>query len=252
MATFDVEQTAFDPGKPAAVEPARMRSDCAPIDLFAEVGKDHYVRIYGRAAAPVLPMNKWPTRVDKWRDLIRAASAKWQIPACLIAAVMSIESGGIESAKSPAGAIGLMQLMPSTYNWLMARPKGTPVDFAEASDPERNIDLGANLLRKLMVSTGGNLVALAADYNAGKQRCGELKECQPSDWNLRVNCGYIDHVLGGYNAAIAAGYEDHPARIVNTAPKSNAKGILAVVGSCLAAAAATVWIVKARRQHGGA
>lgn len=247
MASFDIETVAFDPGKPAAVEPAKMRSDCADAATFAMAGQGGIISVYGRGPAPVVPKNKWPKRVDQWRDLIRSASNKWGIPASLIAGVISIESGGIPEAKSPAGALGLMQLMPSTYNWLMGRPKGTPVDFAEATDPERNIDLGSNLLRKLMVSTGGNLVALAADYNAGKQRCGNLAECQPDDWNLKVNCGYVDHVLGGYNAAIDAGYEPYASPFVKPQPSSSKTGIVVVALASMTAAVATAWIVRARK-----
>ena len=57
---------------------------------------------------------------DPWGPYINEAAARYFIPAQWIRAVMQQESGGEEQAVSPVGAMGLMQLMPETYQVLEA------------------------------------------------------------------------------------------------------------------------------------
>jgi cell wall-associated NlpC family hydrolase len=86
-----------------------------------------------------------------------AAEAKYHLPAGMLAAVAQQESGGNSRAVSPAGAEGLMQLMPSTA----ASYGVNPFDPAQAIDAAGKI-LGASLRRY----DGSVSLALAA-YNAG-------------------------------------------------------------------------------------
>ena len=92
-----------------------------------------------------------------YAGLIDAAAARTGVPADLIAAVARQESGFDPRAVSPAGAQGLMQLMPGT-----ARGLGV----ADPFDPAQAIDGGARLLRSLLDRFGRTDLALAA-YNAG-------------------------------------------------------------------------------------
>lgn len=98
-------------------------------------------------------------RAEKWIDLIKAASSRYNVPVSLIEAVITQESGFRPDVVSPKGAIGLMQLMPGTasrYNvdpWI----------------PSQNIMGGTALLHQLLTQYNGDLDLTLAAYNAGSK-----------------------------------------------------------------------------------
>jgi len=92
-----------------------------------------------------------------YRDLFVQAGAKYGVSPKLLAAVAKVESGYDPHAVSPAGARGLMQLMPST-----ARGLGVGDSF----DPAQAINGGAKLLAQNLREFKSVPLALAA-YNAG-------------------------------------------------------------------------------------
>src|SRR5215471_14306688 len=53
---------------------------------------------------------------DPWGPYIREAAARYRVPERWVRAVMRQESGGEQQATSPVGAMGLMQVMPATYD----------------------------------------------------------------------------------------------------------------------------------------
>lgn len=92
-----------------------------------------------------------------YADLFNAAGAKYGVDPKLLAAVAKQESSYNPKAVSPAGARGLMQLMPAT-----ARSLGV----TDPCDPAQAVDGAAKLLRDLLREFGRTDLALAA-YNAG-------------------------------------------------------------------------------------
>jgi len=107
---------------------------------------------------------------DPWGPYIVEASQRFDVPQRWIREVMHVESGGHEYAAngqlitSPVGAMGLMQVMPETYDELQAR-----YDLGgDAYDPHNNILAGAAYLRE-MYDIYGSPGFLAA-YNAGPKR----------------------------------------------------------------------------------
>jgi len=96
-------------------------------------------------------------RTERYRDLIEHHSRLHHVDAALVQAIVYTESGGDALAVSPAGARGLMQLMPGT-----ARELGVE----DPLNPEQSISSGIRYLHDLLDDYGSTEVALWA-YNAG-------------------------------------------------------------------------------------
>jgi soluble lytic murein transglycosylase-like protein len=88
---------------------------------------------------------------------IQAAAARHGVDSLLLAAIVKAESGFNPDAVSARGAVGLMQILPSTAN----------EEMAQLFDPARNLDCGAAYLRSLLEAFGGDLELSLAAYNAG-------------------------------------------------------------------------------------
>ena len=103
----------------------------------------------------------------------------WQVDKALIFAHALQESQFRTDATSPAGAHGVMQLMPATAQ-MVARHQGRTIDPSSLSQPATSIDLGQAYLRELAdngSSTGGLLPKVIAAYNAGPNSV--------ANWNAR-------------------------------------------------------------------
>jgi soluble lytic murein transglycosylase-like protein len=92
-------------------------------------------------------------------SIIYNEARKNNLPPELVAAVVHTESQFVPTARSGAGAVGLMQLVPRTGRWLGAR---------NLVDPTQNIVAGAKYLRYLMDRFDGNTQNAIAAYNAGE------------------------------------------------------------------------------------
>lgn len=99
-------------------------------------------------------------------DLIDTYAPKYGIPRELLAAVIMAESGFDPKARSSAGAIGLMQLMPTTAEEMAGR-MGIEYDEYALTDPEYNISMGTYYLAYLYRNLGENWDTALAAYNAG-------------------------------------------------------------------------------------
>jgi soluble lytic murein transglycosylase-like protein len=91
-------------------------------------------------------------------EIISKAADRYQLPKKLIQAVIHHESGFKPDAVSPAGASGLMQLMPAT-----ARGLGVSNIF----DPEENVFAGTKYLKQMLDKYNGDIDLALAAYNAG-------------------------------------------------------------------------------------
>ena len=102
-------------------------------------------------------------------------------------AVIRQESSFDIAAGSPAGARGLMQLMPATAA-ATARKLGLPVSLpALTGDPAYNIRLGSAFLRGLLDQFDGSVPLAVAAYNAGPRRVAEWIEANGDPRGARVD-----------------------------------------------------------------
>lgn len=104
---------------------------------------------------------------QKYEQQVRHASIEFGVEEPLIYAVIRTESGFRPEVESAAGASGLMQLMPSTFDWLQESLNGGIVYGSDSlSDPDINIRYGTYLLSILLKQYEVRDTAVAA-YNAG-------------------------------------------------------------------------------------
>lgn len=117
----------------------------------------------GVPQSAITPNSPTPAKGGKggtaqWAGTVNTLSQKYGVDPNLVMALMRQESGGNPTAKSKAGAMGLMQLMPAT-----AKGLGVKDPF----DPAQNIEGGIKYLAQKMKQHGGNLDHVLASYNAG-------------------------------------------------------------------------------------
>jgi soluble lytic murein transglycosylase len=126
----------------------------------------------------------------------------FQVDPALVYAVARQESGFDPMALSPAGATGLMQLMPDTAS--LVAPKLQNSLF----DPSTNLEVGQRYLRTLMAdpNIGENLLLLAVAYNRGSGNPARFRQMLDHDDPLLAvesiktdeTRGFIQHVLTNY------------------------------------------------------
>lgn len=123
---------------------------------------------------------RWlPPVLDPWKPLILAAATKHNVDPNVLAIMMLVESAGNPQAKSPAGAVGLLQIMPKTGESIAKERQLRDYSPDKLSDPATNIDFGAWYLARQVDTFGKNKDAAtrvelaAAAYNGGTQRVRE-------------------------------------------------------------------------------
>ena len=103
----------------------------------------------------------------RYEHLVRGHAENYRLDPALLAAVIYQESKFDPDARSPSGAIGLMQLLPGTAKGIATRTGGTRFRTDDLLDPEINVRYGSWYLRHLLDKYGSEELALAA-YNGGQ------------------------------------------------------------------------------------
>jgi soluble lytic murein transglycosylase-like protein len=115
--------------------------------------------------------------------LIREAAGRYKLDEDLIRAVIRAESSFDPLQVSPAGAKGLMQIMPILAKELNVR---------DPFDPRQNIMAGAKYLRRLLDAHSGNVSLALASYNAGPSTVARYKGMPP----FRETRNYVKKIKG--------------------------------------------------------
>ena len=126
------------------------------------------IAVLGAAALALYRSNfvqhlRYPLRYEA---IVRGHAKDDGLDPALLAAVIYTESHFNASARSDAGAIGLMQLLPATANGIALRTGGASFVVDDLYVPELNVRYGAWYLRDLLNRYGDERTALAA-YHAG-------------------------------------------------------------------------------------
>jgi soluble lytic murein transglycosylase len=103
----------------------------------------------------------------EYEQIVRGHARNYDLDPALLAAVVYVESRFDPNARSEAGAMGLMQLLPETAKGIALRTGGDRFVVADLRDPEINVRYGSWYLSHLEGTYGDMRLALAA-YHAGQ------------------------------------------------------------------------------------
>jgi soluble lytic murein transglycosylase-like protein len=138
------------------------------------------------AAAP--PSGPAARGANPYDGMIKRTAQRHDLDPALLNAVIRQESGFNAQARSSAGAMGLMQLMPDTAKSL---------GVTNAFDPAQNLEGGAKMLRGLIDQYGGRLDLALAAYNAGSGAVDKYHGVPP----FAETRNYVHSILSDYKAS---------------------------------------------------
>ena len=139
-----------------------------------------------------------------YRGVVTLAAQRRQLDPLFVIALIRQESRFVNDIRSVADAVGLMQVLPSTAEWIAAeKGEAPPIDLADPSD---NVRIGTLYLQYVHEQWENNSMLAVASYNAGPGNVeGWLDEFglgDPDEFVEKIpfdeTRGYVSSVLGNY------------------------------------------------------
>jgi soluble lytic murein transglycosylase len=192
----DVEAIAEDPGLQRALAFYRNSMRYEGALEWAWTVRDYDDRKL-LAAAALAAQNEWyersihtaeRTRIlhdfalrfpAPYRDVMREYTDELELDEAWVYGLVRQESRFVVTARSSAGAGGLMQLMPSTAKWIAKRLRLKNYNKKQLNIVDTNISMGTYYLREIMDSLDNHPVVASAGYNAGPRRAARWRGDRP-------------------------------------------------------------------------
>lgn len=140
--------------------------------------------VTGRTIVPVISDRLFAIQ---YTDEIAEAAGVYGLDPYLVAAVVKAESNYDPQAVSSAGAIGLMQLMPDTAEWIVRLGSWRGSRSPDLTDPGDSILLGSCYLNYLFDIYGGDRLLTLAAYNAGQGTVSEWVKAAGGESAFRLD-----------------------------------------------------------------
>ena len=136
----------------------------------------------------------------RYASIVRGHAAHYRLNPALLAAVIEEESKFNTDARSPTGALGLMQLQPTTAKGIAIRTGGSGFVVSDLYKPEINVRYGAWYLRHLLDKYHGDERTALAAYNAGQENVDRwLAKREPVQFpETRAYVSRIERLKGIY------------------------------------------------------
>ena len=190
------------------------------VQLFLSPGRQNFIEVSAKEIAakrPVPPEAELggkaqrdsggkpaAKKAESLHELLVKEGRKHDLDVDLLESVIEVESSGNPRAVSPAGARGLMQLMPGT-----AAKLGVKNSFRRA----QNVRGGTEYLDRLLTRYHNNLALALAAYNAGPGAVDKWHGIPPYPETRR----YVARVIDEYNRRYEAGLRAHRERLASAA-----------------------------------
>lgn len=130
---------------------------------------------------------------------IEELSEVYSVQKDLIFAIIKVESNFREEAVSHRGAVGLMQLMPSTAEWILEKEGKNPNNF-NLYNARDNIEIGIIYFNYLSKKFNGNITQIMIAYNAGASRVyndswKDIKETREYIYKIQISRAFYKYRL---------------------------------------------------------
>lgn len=173
---------------PTPVDP-KENTTVKPFNEVLKVTKEESAPVFKVDKPPEIPFGSLSRKIKYTKDeilaLIDRTAQKYGIDEKLVRALVKQESGFNPNAKSHAGALGLMQLMPATAAGLGVK---NPLD------PVQNVEGGVKYLKSMLDRFNGNTILALAAYNAGPNSVKKYNGVPP----YKETQNYVRSILSQY------------------------------------------------------